>query len=84
MRGFTYVLKSRKDNNLYIGSTTDMNRRIQEHNSGKCRSTKNRRPFQLVYHESFDNISQAREREKLFKKSHSVLYKAAGWQDKHK
>jgi putative endonuclease len=84
MKSRVYVLKSLKDGNLYIGSTTDLDRRIVEHNSGKNRSTKNRRPFQLVYSEEFDSIKDARARERLFKKSHSILYKAANWEDKHK
>ena len=84
MIGYTYVLKSLKDNKLYIGSTTDLDRRVDEHNSGKNKSTKYRRPFILVYSERFDTITEARFREKVFKKSHSILYKAAGWLDKHK
>ena len=81
---FVYVIKSLKDGNFYIGSTDDLNRRIKDHNSGKNRSTKNRRPFKLVYFEQFDTKYQAEKREKLFKNSHSILYKAAGWEDKSK
>jgi len=84
MKGYTYVLQSLKDHNLYIGSTTDIDRRVAEHNSGKNRSTKDRRPFKLIYFEQFEKISEARFREYLFKKSHSILYKAAGWTDSHK
>jgi len=84
MKSSTYVLKSLKDNRLYIGSTENLLRRISEHNSGKNQSTKNRRPLILVYHEEFETIKEARIRERLFKKSHGILYKAAGWLDKHK
>lgn len=83
MVSYTYVLKSEKDNELYIGSTSDLTRRIKEHNSGKNKSTKSRKPFKLVYCEKFDRLSDARYREYIFKKSHSVLYRAAGWQDDH-
>ena len=79
-----YVLKSLKDNMFYIGSTNDLDKRLKDHNSGKNRSTKHRRPFVLVYHENYDNITEAENREKLFKKSHGVLYRAAGWNDNHK
>ena len=45
---FVYILKSLKDNNLYIGRTKDFKRRFNEHNSGKVRSTKSRKPFILL------------------------------------
>lgn len=80
----TYVLKSLKDNKLYIGSTDNIERRLVEHNSGKNKSTKHRRPFVVVYKEEFTNIREARLRERQFKKSHSILYKVAGWEDEHK
>ena len=60
---YVYVLKSLADHNLYIGSTTDLKRRFQEHNDGKVDSTKNRIPFELVYYESYKSESDARKRE---------------------
>ena len=60
---YVYVLKSKKDNNLYIGSTNDLKRRFKEHNSGKVRSTKSRTPFNLVYYESYASESDSRKRE---------------------
>ncbi len=39
---YVYVLRSLTDNNLYVGSTNDISRRLSEHNSGKADSTKNR------------------------------------------
>jgi len=50
---YTYVLKSKKDNNLYIGSTKNLKKRFQEHNSGLIRSTKSRVPFELIYYEVY-------------------------------
>lgn len=69
---FVYVIKSSKDNNLYIGSTGDVFRRLSEHNAQKVTSTKNRVPFRLVYYEAYASIDDAREREKSFKSSGSV------------
>ena len=60
---FVYIIKSLKDNNLYIGSTSDLKRRIKEHNSGLVESTKSRKPFKLVYFEGFANEEEARHRE---------------------
>lgn len=60
---YTYVLKSKKDNKLYIGSTTDLKRRFFEHNSGLVKSTKPRRPFKLIYYEAYAAEADARHRE---------------------
>jgi len=71
---YLYILKSKKDNDLYIGSTNDLRRRLLEHNSGKCLSTKNRRPFEIKYYESYYNESDARKRESSLKKDGRALY----------
>jgi len=60
---YVYVLKSLCDQNLYIGSTADLKRRFKEHNLKKCRSTKARTPFELIYYEAFTNKTDARKRE---------------------
>jgi putative endonuclease len=64
---YVYIIKSRKDGNLYIGSTNNLSRRIKAHNSGLVFSTKNRRPFELVYYEAYKSESDARNREKQLK-----------------
>lgn len=58
-----YVLKSLKDDDLYIGSTNNLKRRLLEHNSGKVFSTRLRTPFKLVYCELYKSESDARRRE---------------------
>lgn len=60
---FVYILKSLKDKNLYIGSTNDMERRLEEHNSGKNSATKSRTPFKLIYYEAYVSEKDARLRE---------------------
>lgn len=64
---YVYILKSKKDNNFYIGSTNDLKRRINEHNSGLVFSTKSRMPFELVYYEAYKAEGDARKREKSLK-----------------
>ena len=64
---YTYVLKSKKDQQLYVGSTNDLKKRFKEHNDGKVFSTKPRRPFELVYYEAYKAESDARNREKNLK-----------------
>jgi putative endonuclease len=67
---YTYVLKSLKDSNFYIGFTKDLVKRFNEHNSGKVNSTKYRLPFELVYYEACKNIEDAIHREKYLKSSY--------------
>ncbi|MFA6324813.1 MAG: GIY-YIG nuclease family protein [Candidatus Paceibacterota bacterium] len=62
-----YILKSNKDLRRYVGSTNDLSRRINQHNSGKVLSTKNRRPLVLIYKEEFLIEKEARLREKFLK-----------------
>jgi len=62
-----YILRSEKDNKRYIGFTDNVERRLIEHNSGKVKSTKNRKPLQLIYSEEYETKSDAMKREKFFK-----------------
>lgn len=64
---YVYILKSRIDNDLYVGSTNDLKRRLQEHNEGKSFSTAPRKPFTLIYYEAYKDESDAREREHSLK-----------------
>jgi putative endonuclease len=64
---YTYVLISKRDNKFYIGYSSDLKNRIQEHTDGKVKSTRNRRPLQLIYYEACVNKYDAIEREKYFK-----------------
>ena len=67
LNGFVYVLFSLKDKRTYVGSTDNLNRRLQQHMSGLVRSTKNRLPLKLVYKEEFENLVDARKKEKYYK-----------------
>ena len=52
------------DGSLYTGITTDIARRVAEHNSGKgAKYTRSRRPVELVYQEECDDHSHALRRE---------------------
>ncbi len=70
---FFYILQSQKQKDyFYKGSTSDLKRRLSEHNSGKVRSTKSRMPWRLVYYEAFLTEKTARLRESSVKRSGSV------------
>lgn len=62
-----YVIRSLKDGRFYVGMTKNLEQRIQEHQSGKTKSTKGFRPWKLIFIEEFENYSEARKREKYLK-----------------
>ena len=62
-----YIIKSSKDNKRYIGCTKNILRRLDEHNSGLVKSTRNRRPLELIYSEEYGNKADALARERFFK-----------------
>ena len=70
---YLYVLKSKDDGDLYIGSTNNLRRRFSDHNEGKVKSTMSRRPFILVYYEAYSNESAARKRELSLKRGGNAL-----------
>ncbi|MDP2670959.1 MAG: GIY-YIG nuclease family protein [bacterium] len=64
---YTYVLRSLKDGDLYVGWTDDLKLRLEKHNKGLVRTTKSRRPFELVYFEAGLSKQKAVSREKSLK-----------------
>ncbi len=62
-----YILKSLKDNNFYIGCTSNLNKRVSEHNSGKVQSTKHRKPLNLIFKEEYSEKHQAFSKERYYK-----------------
>lgn len=69
MNYYIYFLKSEiKDKWIYVGSTNNLEKRLNEHNQGKNKSTKAYRPLKIIYQEEFHSEKEAREREKYFKR----------------
>ena len=58
------------DTTLYTGWTTNMEKRLQEHNEGKngAKYTRSRRPVKLVYQEPCSTRSDALKREREIKR----------------
>lgn len=61
---FVYILEC-ADKSFYTGITTDLERRVTEHNASKTGAayTRARRPVKLVYSESISSRSEALKRE---------------------
>jgi putative endonuclease len=65
---FVYMVEC-TDGTLYTGWTTDLEERLQAHNSGQgARYTRGRRPVRLVYWEEQPTQAAARRREAVLKK----------------
>ena len=65
---FVYILRSKKSGRYYIGHTSDINKRLKEHNSGKVRSTKAYVPWEVAYSEKYEAKSDVFQREMQIKK----------------
>ncbi|MBP9716944.1 MAG: GIY-YIG nuclease family protein [Candidatus Levybacteria bacterium] len=69
MNWHVYIVKC-SDESLYTGITTDINRRVIEHNTNNklgAKSLKGKRPVVLVYSEDYETQSEARKREAAIK-----------------
>ncbi len=64
---YVYLLRSVKDGMFYTGYTANLRNRLAQHNAGRVRSTKRRRPLELVYWESFKTRAEVMRREKRLK-----------------
>ena len=71
---YVYVLQSEKDKNFYVGYTKNINRRLDEHNSGEVKSTKNRRSLSLIYWEGCLTKNDVLKREKYLKTAWGKRY----------
>jgi len=61
------MLQSLKEKKYYYGHTSNLDTRLKEHNNGKVRATKGRRPFKVHYFEIFSTKSEAVKKELFFK-----------------
>jgi putative endonuclease len=64
-----YILFSEKDRLLYIGYSSNLEKRIETHNAGGNKSTAYRRPLRLIFCEFYLFEEDARKREAYFKTS---------------
>lgn len=67
---YVYVLLSEKDKNFYTGCTSNLKKRMEEHNNDLVMSTKNRKPLKLIYYEACLDKRDAFLREKYLKDNH--------------
>lgn len=71
---YVYILRSQKDNKNYVGYAKNLKLRFEQHNKGLVDSTKNRRPFNLIYYEACLDQQDATRREKYLKTIYGKRY----------
>ncbi|OGK31466.1 hypothetical protein A3F29_02625 [Candidatus Roizmanbacteria bacterium RIFCSPHIGHO2_12_FULL_33_9] len=69
-----YILKNELTGKYYSGSTNNLERRVEQHKKGHTRTTKVLKTYELVYSEEYDNIYEARKRERQIKSYKSKKY----------
>ena len=70
-----YILLSKKDKNLYVGCTQNLQKRLKAHDDGAVRTTRNRRPLVIIHAERFNDKASAFNRERYLKSLWSARYK---------
>ena len=71
---YVYILQSKKDESRYIGVTTDLRRRFEEHNSGNARYSSTKRPYLLKWYSAFTQKQKAYEFEQYLKSSSGYAF----------
>jgi len=71
---YAYILQSKKDSRLYKGFTTDLKKRLLEHNNGLVTSTKPWRSWKLIYYEAYLDKKDSIAREKYLKSGWGKRY----------
>ncbi|MFN0117214.1 MAG: GIY-YIG nuclease family protein [Elusimicrobiota bacterium] len=60
-----YVIRSMTTGQIYVGLTANLQKRLFRHNAGHNISTKLKKPWKLVFSETYPNRFEARRREKF-------------------
>jgi len=71
---YVYILRSEKDNSKYIGVTSDLKRRVIEHNSGNAKYSSTKLPYKLIWYCAFTEKTKAYSFEKYLKSSSGYAF----------
>jgi putative endonuclease len=74
MSYWLYILESKKDGTYYVGTTHNLEDRIERHNQGRVKYTQPKRPWKLVYSEEHPDRSSAMKREYEVKSHKRKVY----------
>ena len=71
---YTYILYSETADRFYVGSTGNLERRIEDHKRGKAKYTRQVNNWQLKYFEKYNTRSESYQREQYIKRRKSRDY----------
>jgi len=71
---YVYILKSILDGSNYIGTTSDLKRRLQEHNSKGCKFTTAKQPYKIIWYSVFKDKIKAYKFEKYLKSGSGIAF----------
>lgn len=71
---YTYVIESKKSERWYTGSTDDLRKRFNQHDTGKSTWNKHAMPWRLIYYEACLDERDARSRERYLKSGMGKRY----------
>jgi len=72
---YTYILKSKKDNSYYIGSTQNLKNRLKIHNQKGSKYSSSKAPFNLVWYGAFETKNKSILFEKYLKSSSGFAFR---------
>lgn len=64
---YLYILQSTRDYTTYVGISKDVEKRLLQHNAGRVKSTKSKKPWLVIHTEFFGALSEAKKREWFLK-----------------
>ena len=64
---YVYIILNESKTRTYTGVTDNVERRLDEHNIGKVKSSSPYRPYKVIHTESFRTLSEARRKERFYK-----------------
>ncbi|MCX6812021.1 MAG: GIY-YIG nuclease family protein [Candidatus Berkelbacteria bacterium] len=65
--GFVYIIQRVEKDEFYIGSATDVEKRLNQHNAGNVTATKYKRPYKLAFCQKFESLDEAKRIERKIK-----------------
>lgn len=71
---YVYILQSQKDGSRYFGVTTDLKKRLYQHNAGQTVYSNKKRPYKLIWYSAFVNKEKAYAFEKYLKSSSGYAF----------
>ncbi|HDQ23198.1 MAG TPA: GIY-YIG nuclease family protein [Candidatus Uhrbacteria bacterium] len=70
-----YIIQSLKDLSYYTGRTTNLTKRIKDHNLGLSKYSSTKKPFKLIWYCVFNDKKKAIKFEKYLKSGSGIVFR---------